>query len=204
MECGSCFRDNRGMFDKLASYIHVERGVIPKDVCERVLTMINTHQWQANTWYDHVARTAYSEDTSEPDMLFATAEMDKLLFPAIDRAVHIYMQKFAYKGSPRTRRIVTRFCGARFNRYSPGQVMRKHHDHIHAIFDGQKRGIPVLSFVGNLNEEYQGGELAFFDGKTKFALKSGDICMFPSCFLYPHEVYEVTKGQRFSFALWAW
>jgi predicted 2-oxoglutarate/Fe(II)-dependent dioxygenase YbiX len=83
-------------------------------------------------------------------------------------------------------------------------LMRKHHDHIHSIFDGQRRGIPVLSFVGNLNEDYEGGELAFFDGETKFALKSGDICMFPSCFLYPHEVLEVTKGQRFSFALWAW
>ena len=37
--------------------------------------------------------------------------------------------------------------------------MRKHFDHIHSIFDGQYKGIPVLSFIGILNNNYLGGEL---------------------------------------------
>ncbi|HEX8191444.1 MAG TPA: 2OG-Fe(II) oxygenase [Allosphingosinicella sp.] len=192
------------MFEKVADYIDVERGVIPREVCARVLQAIGSQPWQPNIWYDNASGKTYSENTLEPDALFASNELMQLLFPSIARATELYIEKCAYKGSARTERIVNYFSKMRFNRYGPGQVMRKHHDHIHAIFDGENKGIPVLSFVGNLNEDYDGGELAFFDGSTKFALKTGDICMFPSCFLYPHEVLQVTRGQRISFALWGW
>ena len=192
------------MFEKVADYIHVERGVIPRDVCERLLTMITSREWQPNTWYDSTLGHTYSEDTLEPDALFATDEMHEMLGPSVGKAAQAYVEKYAYKDSLKTSRIISAFSNVRFNRYVPGQIMRKHHDHIHAIFDGREKGIPVLSFVGNLNEDYEGGELAFFDGGTKFALKTGDICMFPSCFVYPHEVLEVRKGQRYSFAMWAW
>lgn len=192
------------MFDKVSDYIHVEQGIIPSEVCAPLLAKIKAERWQPNTWYDQATNRTYSEDTLEPDALFATDEMHHMLGPAISNAARRYIDKFAYKDSLKTSQIITAFSNVRFNRYVPGQIMRKHHDHIHAIFDGREKGIPVLSFVGNLNEDYEGGELAFFDGQTKFALKTGDICMFPSCFLYPHEVLEVRQGERYSFALWAW
>jgi len=192
------------MFELVADYIHVERGVITRDVCEGVLSVIKAAEWQRNSWYDNASDRTYSEEDAESDALFATADLVGLLHPAIERAARTYIDRFAYKDSLRTSQIMSRFSNLRFNRYRPGQVMRKHHDHIHAIFDGNEKGIPVLSFVGNLNEDYDGGELAFFDGQTRVALKAGDICMFPSCFLYPHEVLEVTQGERFSFALWGW
>ena len=34
-------------------------------------------------------------------------------------------------------------------------------------------------------------------------LLSGDILMFPSYFMYPHEVTDCTKGTRYSFVSWA-
>ena len=81
--------------------------------------------------------------------------------------------------------------------------MRMHHDHIHSLFDGKERGIPVLSFVGNLNDDYEGGNLVFF-GDYAVPLRAGDIVMFPSNFIYPHQVDEVTKSVRYSFVSWAW
>jgi predicted 2-oxoglutarate/Fe(II)-dependent dioxygenase YbiX len=71
------------------------------------------------------------------------------------------------------------------------------------LFDGQQKGIPVLSLVGVLNDEYEGGELTFFDD-YKLDLKQGDVVVFPSCFLYPHKVNEITKGTRYSLVSWAW
>ena len=192
------------MFDKVADYIHVSRGVIPGDICAQILAMIKVERGQANTWYDQATQHTYSEKTREPDALFANDTMHQMLGPAIAQAARSYVTKFAYKDSPKTSQIISAFSNVRFNRYVPGQIMRKHHDHIHAIFDGTEKGIPVLSFVGNLNEDYEGGELAFFDGQVRYALKTGDICMFPSCFLYPHEVLEVRRGERYSFAMWAW
>jgi predicted 2-oxoglutarate/Fe(II)-dependent dioxygenase YbiX len=191
------------MFDKVSDYIHVENA-IPPQTCKIVLDVISRAEWKANSWYNPVTDVHYSEAENEPDLLMATGDMQGLLHPFVVRASDAYTRKFAYKDSDRTRSIVNRFSLMRFNRYGPGQIMRKHHDHIHSIFDGQEKGIPVLSFVGNLNEDYDGGELSFFDGEHAIALKTGDICMFPSCFLYPHEVREVRRGQRYSFAMWGW
>ena len=78
--------------------------------------------------------------------------------------------------------------------------MRKHFDHIHSIFDGKKRGIPTISIIGILNEDYQGGELVINEKKIK--TKIGDIVIFPSCFMYPHEIKEIKKGTRYSFITW--
>jgi hypothetical protein len=192
------------MYDKVADYIHVERGIIPRDVCERILANITSQKWEPNTWYDPATNRVYSESALEPDLLRATPDIQLTLEPAINAAAVRYCEKYTYKDSRKTSQILTRFCSVRFNRYGRGQVMRKHHDHIHTIFDGNEKGIPVLSFVGNLNENYSGGQLSFFNGETEVSMRTGDICMFPSCFLYPHEAKEVTEGTRYSFSLWGW
>ena len=36
--------------------------------------------------------------------------------------------------------------------------MKEHQDHIHSIFDGNEKGIPILSIVGNLNDDFEGSE----------------------------------------------
>jgi predicted 2-oxoglutarate/Fe(II)-dependent dioxygenase YbiX len=81
--------------------------------------------------------------------------------------------------------------------------MQLHCDHIHTLFDGKRRGIPILSIVGVLNENFEGGEWVMFENK-KIELKTGDILMFPSNFLYPHGVLPITKGTRYSFVSWVW
>lgn len=88
----------------------------------------------------------------------------------------------------------------RINRYQEGNNIDEHIDHIHSIFDGTYKGIPVISFVGVLNDDYEGGDF-MLRGK-KVPLKQGDVVMFPSCFLYPHEVTTVTKGTRYSIVAW--
>jgi predicted 2-oxoglutarate/Fe(II)-dependent dioxygenase YbiX len=81
--------------------------------------------------------------------------------------------------------------------------MKTHHDHIQSLFDGERKGIPVLSIVGLLNDDFDGGEFVFFD-EHKVNLKKGDILIFPSIFIFPHRVAKVTKGTRYSFVSWAW
>ena len=77
------------------------------------------------------------------------------------------------------------FNNIRFNRYKKGQIMSKHSDHIHSLFTGERRGIPILSIVAVLNDNYKGGEFIMFDDyEIKF--KAGDLIIFPSLFMYPH------------------
>ena len=52
--------------------------------------------------------------------------------------------------------------------------MRQHHDHIHSLFDGNEKGIPVLSFILNLNDDYEGADLFFWENHV-VPLGKGDI-----------------------------
>jgi predicted 2-oxoglutarate/Fe(II)-dependent dioxygenase YbiX len=81
--------------------------------------------------------------------------------------------------------------------------MGVHADHVRNIFDGTRRGIPILTVLGALNDNYEGGELEFWEDE-KIKLKAGEALIFPSNFLYPHQVLPITKGNRYSFAVWIW
>ena len=60
------------------------------------------------------------------------------------------------------------------------------------MFDGERKGIPILSVLGVLNDDYEGGEFVLIDEKMN--LSKGDIIVFPSNFMYPHKVEPVTKA----------
>ena len=70
------------------------------------------------------------------------------------------------------------------------------------MFDGERKGIPILSVLGVLNDDYEGGEFVLIDEKIN--LSKGDIIVFPSNFMYPHKVEPVTKGTRYSYISWIW
>jgi len=101
------------------------------------------------------------------------------------------------------------FYKLRFNRYNKNQIMSKHCDHIHSLFTGEKRGIPILSIVGVLNDDYEGGEM-YIDTEKDYwkqdpqqlvkLQKAGSISVFPSDRW--HKVAKVTKGIRYSLVVW--
>ena len=65
----------------------------------------------------------------------------------------------------------------------------------------------ALTCIINLNDEYKGGELSFFDNQKKneilkINLKKGSAVFFPSNFLYPHKINPVLEGNRYSIVSW--
>jgi hypothetical protein len=98
------------------------------------------------------------------------------------------------------------FSAIRFNRYEVDQGMQQHVDHIFGLFpDGNPRGIPVISVVGLVDKAEEGGNfiMTYPDGTSEEFLKeSGSLILFPSCYIYKHEVKKVTKGIRDSFVSW--
>jgi predicted 2-oxoglutarate/Fe(II)-dependent dioxygenase YbiX len=95
------------------------------------------------------------------------------------------------------------FTPLRFNQYKENKKMAEHCDHIIINEAGTRKGIPVLSIIGSLNDDYEGGEFIMFQDE-EIKLKQGDLMIFPSVFLYPHRVEPVTKGVRNTFVSWAW
>ena len=79
--------------------------------------------------------------------------------------------------------------------------MRIHCDHIKTLFECEVKGIPVLSIIINFNDDYKGGDLIFWDD-YKVDLGEGDVVVFPSLFLFPHRIEEVTENIRYSGVAW--
>lgn len=92
---------------------------------------------------------------------------------------------------------------AHYIKYPTGSGMDIHCDHVNNQFDGEKRGIPILTLLVSLNDNFLGGELQFWN-TSQFELLTGEAVIFPSNFLFPHKVNKVIKGTRYSFVVWIW
>lgn len=85
--------------------------------------------------------------------------------------------------------------GYQLLRYKEGEFYIQHTD----SFKEQQRS---LSCSIQLNEDYDGGEFAFFDREVMIRTKPGSAIVFPSNFMYPHEIMPVIKGTRYSIITW--
>ena len=187
---------------KLKDFIHHEKNMMPESLCDDIVNVIKERDWTPHTWYSPTANTMVSEETQELDIQDSTMDQMNLIAPHLHKEFYHYSEKYKFD-STKTDKIAYQFSTIRFNRYRSGQIMRQHHDHIHSLFDGMKKGIPVLSVILNFNDDYKGGQLYFWHD-YEIKLGKGDIIIFPSLFMYPHGVKEPTEGERCSGVCWAW
>ena len=181
---------------QLKNFIHIERGLISKDTCRFVIDSIKNKSWSSNLRSTD-GTDQFSYPTKELDVLEATPDLEDILNPLISLSVKYYND---FIGSEKVSQV-TCFSPVRFNRYQKGQTMRIHCDHIKTLFEGEVRGIPVLSIIINFNDDYKGGDLIFWDD-YKVDLGEGDVVVFPSLFLFPHRIEEVTENIRYSGVAW--
>ena len=61
-----------------------------------------------------------------------------------------------------------------------------------------------LSITIGLNNEFEGGEFVFDLGNEKhqFPQNVGDCIIFPSNFMFPHSVNQITSGTRYALIGW--
>tara|TARA_Y100001973_G_C5197230_1_gene335098 strand:+ start:470 stop:1054 length:585 start_codon:yes stop_codon:yes gene_type:complete len=184
-------------------------NTIPKKVCVNLLKKFKKvnyrrHQWQNN---GIVIGSRKEEELKNYDL--EKKEQD-ILVPFVKEALNKYRDEI-YQENPLINysndkndpfKMVESVSPFRLNRYDEQSNMAVHVDHIYTIFDGQEKGIPILSVVGILNQNYEGGDFKIIDKYLKF--KTGDILIFPSNFMYPHEVTSITKGTRYSFVTWGY
>jgi hypothetical protein len=160
--------------------------------------------WTAHQWYDPNSGTGGSHNEQELEVAYPDPTITHLLTNYVLSGFQEYQKMCSVLGDGIDfSEIISHCCGIRLNRYSANTRMRRHFDHIHSLFDGAQKGIPVLSAIGILNDEYQGGNLVFFND-YEIKTNVGDLIIFPSCFLFPHQITEITDGTRHSFVSWGW
>lgn len=78
-----------------------------------------------------------------------------------------------------------------FIKYSENQHFKEHSDHGYSY-------VCVLSSVGYLNDNYEGGELFFPKFNLTVKPEAGDLYLFPSNFIYSHQALPVKSGTKYS------
>jgi hypothetical protein len=175
-------------------------------LCKEIIDECNIRQWKKHRWNNYsIGNTTYSKITKELDVMDSTEEQHNKIVPFLIQELKEYQKVCSWDDEAsideKGNQWISRLTPIRFNKYEVGTLMRRHIDHIHSIFDGELKGIPIVSMVGCLNEDYEGSK--FICRKKEIKLETGDLLMFPSNFMYPHEVTECTKGTRYSFVGWA-
>lgn len=115
-------------------------------------------------------------------------ELDKYVFASAELAIKKYNEKFIDSK-------IEEDSGYDLLKYEVGGFYKQHTD----SFKDRPRAVSC-SFA--LNDDYEGGEFAFFDRELVYNLKKGSCIMFPSNFMYPHEIMPVTSGTRYSIVTW--
>jgi predicted 2-oxoglutarate/Fe(II)-dependent dioxygenase YbiX len=156
----------------------------------------NSNDWcqtlVENGKVDNKSRNCSGIILSDNEIIDKNYEIRKL----IDVELHKQLLKVVEKYS-------TDFCnfcpsidtGYQLLRYETGQFYVQHTD----SFIQQQRSI---SCSVCLNEDYVGGEFAFFDREIMIRSTVGSVIVFPSNFMYPHEIMPVIEGTRYSIITW--
>jgi len=186
----------------LKDYVVLQKSFLEKDFCDETIFKIEEDKlkWDKHLWYDKLKKSLISVNDDELDVLNnSKSDNTNIIMEKLYNAILNYIRITnlpwftSWNG----------YTNIRYNRYSMNQKMNLHCDHIHTIFDGQRKGIPTLSLLGSLNDNYEGGDLILFDD-FKIELEKGDLIIFPSNFLYPHRVEPVISGVRYSYISWVW
>jgi len=116
-------------------------------------------------------------------------KIDNDLFNILNKVGNEYVTKFPLCS-------ISHDSGYELLRYKKGYFYKLHIDKIASANDR------TLSCIIALNDDYNGGEIAFFYRKKIIKLKRGSVLIFPSNFIYPHEVLPITSGERYSIVTW--
>ena len=179
-------------------YVMHIKGFLPAEHRKIILDELTNTEWKIHQFHDPITGqlSSYDDDLS---VTHETLESDQLIMPRLHGVLSRYMRVYNFPWF----NSWNGYSKVKYHRYNEGEKMHLHCDHIHTIFDGERKGIPTLTMLGLLNDDFEGGDLLMY-GYKKVDFKAGDLLIFPSNFMYPHEVTTITKGNRYSYVSWMW
>lgn len=181
----------------LEEYIFTLDGIVSEELCDRILKEYSecsfwTPTSVGNGNVDNKIRNCDNINISEEIVIQKNFDLRKKIdedfYACASNAINEYRKLFPEVASE----IDT---GYSLLRYKEGQFYTQHTD----SFKNQQRSVSC-SFL--LNDDYDGGEFAFFDREVVIKGTKGSIIMFPSNFMFPHEILPVVSGTRYSIITW--
>lgn len=177
-------------------YIVVFENIISDNLCQEILDEYSNDISWVNTKIakgtDRDIRRCDAINITDQAIIERNLEkrksIDEKLFICAGEAIKKYNEKF-------NDAHIEGDSGYTLLRYQEGEYYRQHTDH----FLKAPRSVSC-SFA--LNSGYEGGEWGFFNREIVIKAPKGSAIMFPSNFMYPHEIMPVIRGVRYSIITW--
>jgi hypothetical protein len=205
------------MKENIKDYLFHKKRFLGVEFCEYALETLTKSKWEEHdfTGYENNdpehgfswQREVKTKHEMEPEFIGFTspdwnkdhAHINNVIINHLSRTLTEYIKSFSYPWFNGW----NGYSVIKFLKYAEEHKMAEHCDHISSLFDGNVKGIPMLSIVGQFNNDFEGGEFVMW-GDQVINLEAGDLIIFPSNFMYPHRVEPVTKGDRYSYVSWAY
>jgi predicted 2-oxoglutarate/Fe(II)-dependent dioxygenase YbiX len=185
--------------DKISSAILKIESALDKKICKNLSEYIEVSPTKKATL---LKDNQHIEDTKNRNVFnyglninnHHDALYHKLIFNTCNQAIKKYQKLFSSLHQE------LKLESINLLKYEVGNFYKRHIDAFHMVNRH-------LSFIINLNEDYKGGELIFYyphnqQPYSKIELKTGDLIMFPSNFMYPHSIEPIISGTRYSIVCW--
>ena len=179
----------------LEDYVKVYHNVVPEDLCDAIIKEYsNSNEWspaEVGSGLETHIRNVDEIGISRQEVIGDSElrqQFDDRVFESVSTVSRKYHENFNHFA-------INVDTGYQLLRYKEGQFYTQHVD----SFVTQQRSISC-SLI--LNDDYEGGEFCFWDGTMMHKPPKGSALVFPSNFMYPHEIRPVTKGERYSIITW--
>ena len=179
----------------MRKWIGYYENIISNELCDNIIDYgDNVKPLKSSTYASHEGQVKNSEERVKmDDGWFVNGEKYyEDIKHSVTLAMSKYMEKHKYIAC-------IRHTDFRLIKYSEGGFMSRHIDNIHHSH-GQEYGYPQASALLFLNDDYEGGH--FHISGLRYETKKGSAIIFPSNFMFPHEVNLVTEGTRYSIVTW--
>ena len=174
---------------KITDYIVRFDNILKKEICNKIIEKSNFDTFTNATIGDTTINTNYRKCYEK--------KLNESFTKDIFNSVGKILKKYKNIHPNFTTGITTEDTGYIHLFYS-GKQKGEYKEHVdHA--DMYPR---VLSCSIILNDEYEGGDFAFFNKEFIVEKKSGSAVVFPSNFCFPHSITPVSKGDRHSIITW--
>jgi Rps23 Pro-64 3,4-dihydroxylase Tpa1-like proline 4-hydroxylase len=182
----------------LKDFVKVFDNALDPAICQIILDEYkNSTEWTntlTGSGHDPNARNCSVIPISFQDIINKNPEIrqqiDQSLFECVSSCIDRYSEE-----TTKTDLEIKEDSGYELLRYFEGQFYVQHTDSF-------KESPRAITFILSINDDYEGGEISFFNRELTYKLKQGSCIMFPSNFMYPHEIRPIIKGTRYSIITW--
>jgi predicted 2-oxoglutarate/Fe(II)-dependent dioxygenase YbiX len=177
----------------IKDYIFVTK-IFDSQECDEIVRKADQYNWRQHKWNDANTKSKGMEEIDDILVCNIDPILESKIAPKLFNVFGKYSLLFGPKNVPI--QLINQWDTIRINKYTKDVGMRSHIDH------GIDREHPVLTIIALLNDEFTGGSTKILGEAV--TLSKGSAVIFPSNFMFPHEIEPVISGIRYSITTWAY